>query len=473
MPNWRYVFEEELKDTVFSEQVQDGQKSNFSAVFGSVFDELNNQMLKHELSDDPGDQQKYKDYEDILVDWQGYVKRLQKRGTALFGRPINLAKRSFLVDFFRMVESFESMSNNFGDVLNISDIETPQEREEQTGNHYAMDSKSLEWDIVRMVAHNLGLPVKPRLVVIKLNPSLYATGYWGYVTSGSVESAVWGAWQGFEHFPTGHLYLSEASDYAVFKSIKHYPHTVAAQTSADDESVYVQTLISNIETNWHANQTPAILILNHGTQKQGSIDDIASIKAQLVSKGIPHYIHVDASLYGGIPSNQTGAPLLGEPSTLGYDSIGISLHKYIGYPMAKGVVISVEPPKGQFIDFIGQRDSTLTGSRNLPAFSLRQQVTEVLLHSQPGAYIANVTQFAHLLGQAGISYHNWQHHDKRSNVFVFKVNPDKVDYKVICKRWQLSEFVGKDGAYRVLVVIFPYHDLESMTQVVSDLRTII
>jgi len=473
MPNWRYIFEEELANTVYTVGDNDGTKTNFSTVFGNVFDELNNIMLRHELSDQASDQTKYKDYEDILVDWQGYVRRINKRTDALFGQPMNLAKRSFMVDFFRMVESYEIMSNNFGDVLDISDIEPLADPDRTTANNYAMDNKSLEWDVVRLVAGNLGLPSKPRLVVIKLNPALYAQGYWGYVTSGNTESTLWGVWQGFEHHPKAHLYLCEASDHALFKSIKAYPHTIVPQTNADNEAVDTQALLTAVVSNWQTNQTPAVLVLNHGTEKQGSVDDIASIKAELTAKGVPHYIHVDASLYGGIPSNQTGAPLLGAQAELGYDSVGVCVHKYIGYPQTRGVLVSVNPPKGEFVDVIGQQDTTLMGPRNLPGFSLRQQVSEMLLHSEPSDYRSNVEHFAGLLQQAGISYHNWQQGEQQGNVFTVTVNPDKPDHKTICKRWQLSEFIDKNGAHRVRIVIFPYHDIDSMSGLVSDLKNML
>ena len=479
MPNWRYIFEESLADTMYSVGEPDAPRDNFATVFGSVFDELNNYMLNHEISAEEADQHKYKDNEDILLDWQGYVKRMDKRRQTLFGQPLNLAKRSFLVDFFRMVESFEFLSGNVGDTLDISDIETPGDTERATANNYAMDSKSLEWDIVRLVAHNLGLPSKPRLVVIKLNPTLYTQGYWGYVTSGSTESTLWGIWQGFERFRDRNqyrkpqLYLSEASDHALFKNIQQYPYMELPQTDANNEAVDTQALISAVVINWEQGQIPAVLVLNHGTEKMGSVDDIATIHRELTAKGVPHYIHVDASLYGGIPSNQTAAPLLGDQTKLGYDSVGVSMHKYIGYPQTRGVLVSVNQPTGHFVPLIGQQDTALLGMRNLPGFSMRQQVTEVLLHSDPHTYVTGIEQFAQLLDQAGIHYNNWQQAGQRGNMFTLIVNPDKPDYKMICKRWQLAEFVGKDGQHRVQVIIFPYHDIDSMSGVVSDLKNIV
>jgi hypothetical protein len=156
---------------------------------------------------------------------------------------------------------------------------------------------------------------------------------------------------------------------------------------------------------------------------------------------IPHYIHIDAAFYGGIPSNQVQAPKVGSFDVWGYDSVSVSMHKYIGYPAAKGVLISVKKPIGKFIDYIGQEDNTVLGSRDVPAFSLRQQVMEVLLYSDPEDYSRGICTFEDMLKTANIKYSQFIDGDCRGNIFAFLVNKDADGYGGICKYWQLSEFV--------------------------------
>ena len=50
-----------------------------------------------------------------------------------------------------------------------------------------------------------------------------------------------------------------------------------------------------------------------------------------------------------------------------------------------------------FIDYIGQEDNTVLGSRDVPAFSLRQQVMEILSYSPTQDYIRNVRAFEEIL----------------------------------------------------------------------------
>jgi hypothetical protein len=55
--------------------------------------------------------------------------------------------------------------------------------------------------------------------------------------------------------------------------------------------------------------------LNCGTTALGSVDDIKQVKEKLLELNIPHYIHIDAALYGGIPCNQVNSPIQNIQST--------------------------------------------------------------------------------------------------------------------------------------------------------------
>lgn len=466
MGEWHKDFCRNVKNSTYSEE----EYQQFRTLLDSGFSELNNTLTALQNSDDELDKERYWEYQDILTDWNGYVQRLNKRKETLLGYPVNLPKRSFLVDFFRVMESFQVYQNNVGDINKISDIEIEEDlSDKKTGLNYAMDVKSLEWDIVRLIADNLGLPEQPRLVTLALNPEAYKDGYWGYVTSGGSESNLWGIRQGFMTYPQGVMYFCEAAHYSIYKEAKEYEHQVISQKSIDDEAIDTTILIASIKDNWLNHKKPAIIIFTFGTTKYGSVDDIAFVKKHLRELQIPHYIHIDAALLGGIPKNQDCAPKVGYYEEWGYDSICVSLHKYLGYPATKGVLISVRKPVAQFIEYIGQDDNTVLGSRDVPAFSLRQQVHEVLRYSNPQEYIKNIRTFTDMLNSEKINFEQWSDGDCKGNIFVFKVNNNAPEYHRICKHWQLCEFVGKDNLYRVHVIIFPYHTYEKLKMLVNDL----
>ena len=468
--DWHKNFFNDIKKNSYTREVHDG----FDPLFDFLFNQLDQVLEQLENSDNEFDKARYNDYKSILDDWQGYEERIKKRRETHFGYPLHLSKRSFLVDFFRIFEAFDVVLNNFGDIQDISDIEYPKDAENPrpSGNNYAMDTKSLEWDVVRLVAENFSLPPQPRLIEIKLNPEKYKDGYWGYVTSGGSESNMWGILEGFSKYPEGVLYFCEGAHYSISKAAKGRNCQIIPQISVDNEAIDVNVLIESIKTNWVTFKSPAILVLTFGTTKYGSTDDVQTIKNKLRELNIPHYIHIDAALYGGIPKNQKNAPKIGDYKEWGYDSICVSLHKYIGYPAAKGVLISVNRPNGKFIDYIGQEDNTVLGSRDVPAFSLRQQVLEVFKYTYPNMYIRNINKFYNILNEKNVKFNLLEKDDDKGNIFVFRVNKEVECYKEVCKRWQLSEFVGKDGLNRIHVVIFHTHSYEKLELLSEDISKI-
>ena len=439
-----------------------------------IYEQLNKSLSILKDSKDELERAKYKDFEDILAFWHLYKRKTYERKDNHFGYPLHMKERSFLVDFFRIMESLEVAQNNVADIHDtpIEHVDI-SECVKTAGSNYSLDTKSIEWDVVRLIAENLGLPKQPELQTIKKNPEKYKDGYWGYVTSGGTEGNFWGINQGFYQYPNGILYFSEGAHYSIPKAGKDRHFQVIPQTSADDEAIDVHVLIESVKANWNNMRKPAIIALTVGTTKFGAIDDVGAIKRQLKEMQIPHYIHVDAALTGGIPRNQLFAPKFGSIDDWGYNSVSVSLHKYLGYPATKGVLISTRKPTGNFIDYIGQDDNTVLGSRDVPAFSLRQQVMEVLKYSEPQEYIRNINIFEGLLESANLNYNLWTDGINKGNIFVFKVDKEAPNYGGICRRWQCSEFVGKDGINRIHIVIFSTHSIQNMQLLVNDIAKIV
>lgn len=369
-----------------------------------------------------------------LVD-ELYIDNEKKRKN-MFGYPANMEKLSFFVNYFRYIESKLYLINNCGDPY-------------QAGN-YGMDSKAIEQRIIDMVAENFGLSDQP---------------HWGYITSGGTESNFWAIREAFNRFPNGKLYFSAETHYSVEKFVnnnaeKIYPYKKIPATAQGE--IDYDALIRSIEQDVEQEHIEGvILVLTWGTTEKGSIDPVQKITDFLRGKGYPYYCHLDAALFGGIPKNQTNAPLVGDVTGLNIDSVSVSLHKFLGMSRVNGVLIALNRANRKVIDYIGQEDSTLLGSRDFLPFSTYQRLVEVFYRKPADYYAKNVEYFADKLQEKGIGY---QRFSSFSNIFVIDKPSDR-----LCKKYQLSDFSADGGRAKAHIIIFPFHEKEYMDDLIGDL----
>lgn len=350
----------------------------------------------------------------------------------MFGYPANMTSRSGVTEYLRFLESKMYLINNCGD---------PNE----TGN-YKMDSKKIELMIIDMIKENLKLP---------------KSKYFGYITSGGTEGNFWGIREGFSKFKNGVLYYSEEAHYSVEKFVKFDNVSKLDNckiSSTLSGKIDTEKLIKVIIENWHSKNKPAILVLTWGTTKTGEKDDIKIIQETLKKEKIPYYLHIDAALYGGIPNNQDNAPIISNLN-IDFDSIAISLHKYIGSPKVNGIIIAKKKTNHKYIDYIGQEDTTYLGSRDSLNFSVYQQVKELFYRSKHNEYMENIEYMEELLKKMNIEYSKCED----GNIFVL----DKVSDK-LCEKYQLSSF-EKNGKAYIHIVVFPYQKKEYIERLVKEI----
>ncbi len=369
---------------------------------------------------------------DVAKEAASFYGKTEKSVKRMFGYPAHHVKLSARTQFLLLMHYSAPFSNNCGDV-------------EERGN-YAMDTKDVEKNILRLYAEKFGMGEE----------------FWGYVTSGGSESNSCGISLAFNHYPGGILYYSQAAHYSVEKYARLYPHKEIPTTQNDEMDL--DALFDEIAKNWANNRSPANLVLTHGTTKYGACDDVDKIVAFLKAREIPYYIHVDAALFGGIPNNQTGAPLLQNAKARGIDSVCVSLHKYVGFPDVHSVFVSTKKPNSQSIAYIGQHDTTVSGSRSIPAFALYNHIEEQLHGRAKNEYIKNVQFFETLLQQENIPYYR----APKGNIFVFHSPSEETT-----KRFQLSTFTdvvnGKEIA-KAHAIIFPHHGKKQMEELVQALK---
>ena len=364
-----------------------------------------------------------------------YNRNLQRR-RYMFGYPANMEDYSYTTSYLRHLESKMYLMNNCGDPY-------------QKGN-YGMDSKSTEKKIISLVADNFGIKDGE---------------YWGYITSGGTESNFWGIREGFNRFPKGKLYFSDDTHYSVEKYVfdgensERYPYE---KIETDDFGrISVEKLIETVERDRKCGFEGAILVLTWGTTCRGALDDVKQITDKLNELGIDYYCHLDAAHYGGIAKNQKNAPIVESLSTLGVDSIAVSMHKFMGTARVNGVLLALSRRERRVIDYIGQEDSTLLGSRDYLPFSTYQRARETLLRRSPDHYSENVFYFEGKLKSAGVSFERLGD----ANTFVI----DKPSEE-ICKKYQLATFFDKCGKERAHIIIFPFHKKSVIDELADDLK---
>ncbi len=365
-----------------------------------------------------------------------YYRRNLQRRRYMFGYPANMEDYSYTTSYLRHLESKMYLMNNCGDPY-------------QKGN-YGMDSKSTEKKIISLVADNFGIKDGE---------------YWGYITSGGTESNFWGIREGFNRFPKGKLYFSNDTHYSVEKYVfygensERYPYE---KIETDEYGrISVEKLVETVKRDRDDGFEGAIFVLTWGTTCRGALDDVKQITDTMNELGIDYYCHLDAAHYGGIAKNQRNAPIVESLSTLGVDSIAVSMHKFMGTARVNGVLLALSRRERRVIDYIGQEDSTLLGSRDYLPFSTYQRARETLLRRSPDHYSENVVYFEESLNAAGVSF------ERLGNANTFVIDKPSEE---ICKKYQLATFFDKSGAERAHIIIFPFHKRSVIDELVEDLK---
>ncbi|MBQ7913459.1 MAG: hypothetical protein IJ308_06950 [Clostridia bacterium] len=357
---------------------------------------------------------------EIVKNASEFYERVNTSAKRMFGFPAYHAPISLATQYLLLLHYTAPLSNNCGDV-------------DERGN-YAMDSKEVEKLIVKIFADKFGM----------------GDEFWGYITSGGSESNSCGIDLAFAQNPKGILYYSKAAHYSIQKHGRYYGCEEIPVTHGDEMDLDV--LFQRILYNYKRKGAAANLMLTHGTTQYGACDDVDAIAAFLKENNIPHYIHLDAALYGGIPNNQTDAPIFTDGKVRGINSISVSLHKYLGFPAVKSVFVATQKPNGQKISYIGQHDTTISGSRSVSGYALYNHILEQYNDPDPDLYSKNVKLFERLLTEKGIPFYR----APKANIFVLDAPSEQT-----CQKFQLSCFTVAEGGAekkKAHVIVFPSHE---------------
>ena len=186
---------------------------------------------------------------------------------------------------------------------------------------------------------------------------------WGYITNGGTEGNHYGLFLAREILPDGIVYYSQETHYSVGKILRCLNLPSIMIRSNPNGTMDLNDLRENLRLN---RTSPPIICANIGTTMKGAVDDINGINAIFQDLAIPRkYLHADCALSGMILPFINDAPAWNFAH--GVDSLSISGHKMIGSPIPCGVVLAKKDNMTRIaenVEYIGSRDTTLTGSRN-------------------------------------------------------------------------------------------------------------
>lgn len=282
--------------------------------------------------------------------------------------------------------------------------------------------------------------------------------WWGYVSNGGSEGNLYGLYLARELYPQGIVYFSQATHYSVSKNLQLLGMRHIMIRSQKSGEIDYEDLRETLRI--HRDVTP-IIFANIGTTMTEGKDDIAKIRQIFAELAISQsYIHSDAALCGFI------APFLNPRPAFdfadGADSISISGHKFIGSPIPCGIVLALKRHVDRIarsIAYIGNLDTTITGSRNgLTPLILWQAIKRF---GETG-FRSRVEQSLEMAEYACCSLREIGAKAWRNPNAITVVFPSPAPE--LCKKWQLA---SADGQSHLLVM--PGISKEQIDSFVADL----
>jgi len=144
------------------------------------------------------------------------------------------------------------------------------------------------------------------------------------------------------------------------------------------------------------------------------------------------------------------------------DSISVSFHKFFGVPNINSVVLSKDKADGNFVSYLGHRDTTVSGSRTFAIFSGLQRIKEVLQRSDPEDYRKNIVYFENALKENKLPFFR----APLSSIFVIPLPS-----LTVRTRYHLASFEEASGQVTLShVIVNPFHQKQDLDDLIRDLN---
>lgn len=172
----------------------------------------------------------------------------------------------------------------------------------------------------------------------------------GYVTSGGTEGNFVSLWWARRKLagstlggkPPVLIYTEQSSHYSIAKIGEQLGLQCLPVCAAESGSMAISDFVACLDELLSRDPDRKVIVAaNIGTTLHGAIDDISAIKTILVDRQVDHCIHADAALLGMVlPVLQPFGGVANIFRDLGIDTMAISGHKFLGTPLACGMVLA-------------------------------------------------------------------------------------------------------------------------------------
>ncbi len=171
-----------------------------------------------------------------------------------------------------------------------------------------------------------------------------AGDYWGFVTASGTDGNNHGIYFGRKYLQSQSsvppiIYVSEEAHYSIKKLADVQNLELRLIKAKDMGQMDSQDFEKQLDPT-----RPALVVIAMGTTFKGAIDDQTAIRNILAEEHQgPHYIHLDAALFGGyLPyAGGDGADLVNQQIQR-FDSIAVSGHKFFGFDEPMGIFIATQ-----------------------------------------------------------------------------------------------------------------------------------
>ena len=230
----------------------------------------------------------------------------------------------------------------------------PVNQDADLGEFYAWYTRT---GLYRAVMNNAGDPRKDSLYSLNTHEfenevvdefaDLYGFrpgSYWGFVTASGTDGNNHGVYFGRKALQSKSrlapvLYVSEEAHYSIKKLADVQNLDLRLIKALPMGQMDVEDFQRQLDPD-----RPALIVIAMGTTFKGAIDDQAAIRRLLAThhKG-PHYIHLDAALFGGyLPYASGEGWKLVHQQIQQFDSIAVSGHKFFGFDEPMGIFLTTQ-----------------------------------------------------------------------------------------------------------------------------------
>lgn len=293
--------------------------------------------------------------------------------------------------------------------------------------------------------------------------------YWGFVTASGTDGNSHGIYYGRKALQSKSqqppiLYVSEEAHYSIKKLADVQNMELRLIKGLPMGQMDLQDFQRQLDP-----ERPALIVIAMGTTFKGAIDDQAAIRRILAAHHKrPHYIHLDAALFGGyLPYASGDGWKLVNQQIQRFDSIAVSGHKFFGFDEPMGIFITTQDTFGRLnpfhVPYLNEAVPTISCSRSainpLKFWWKLHSTPHDSFRHQADAMLQGAENLHSKLQGAGIRA--WKN-PYSNTVFFERPGPE------VMKRYDLAPGDDADFGKVAHFIVMPHVD--SVDPFVSDMR---